>query len=209
MKILEFFYNFRFIDGLRNTPVLCAILHIFVLLNEGKSQDINDYPTRYMSHPKWEKILNRQPNDLKKWMDFERLARYHEKHGVMEEQKLALVFNVIDIGGKAKINEEKIFQQIEVLNDAFSGKMKGNISENYGHLIAGDSKISFCIGSPNGKYPAMNFKVKQLPFEFENLSFINDKNEGIEGEKKDEGCRCLRRKKGIGTFWPLRRIFPF
>ena len=186
MKIFKSFYHLSFINVMKCFPVLSTFLICFVFLNEGQSQDTNDYPTRYMTNPKWEKILNRQPNDQKKWMDFERLARHHEKHGVMEEQKLALVFNVIDIGGKAKVTEEKIFQQIQVLNDAFSGKMKGNRADSYGHLIAGDSKISFCIGSPNGKEPAINFKVKTIPYEFENLFMINDEKEGIEGERKDE-----------------------
>ncbi len=142
--------------------------------------------TRYLYKPEWKETLKQTPKDAKRWQDFELHARMYAKYAVPEEKTLPIVFNIINVGGETKVTPEGIASQLQVLNDAFAGKIKGESSKIFESAIAGDSKIRFCQGSPQGKKDGIYIANKTTAYDLNSLSLISDKKEGLEGAKKDE-----------------------
>lgn len=151
---------------------------------DGK-QDLKGDSVRLMYSPKWEKVLKRTPQDQKKWQDFELFARMYAKYAIPEEKVLPIVFHVIDIGGKRKITEAMIYEQINILNNAFAGRLEGSSSKVFDAVKAGDSKIKFCVGSPNGKNAGIDFTNKAQNYDVDRLAQISDKKDGLPAENKD------------------------
>lgn len=142
--------------------------------------------TRYFFKPDWGKNLEKQPQNAKRWQDFELHARMYAKYAVPEEKILPLVFNVINVGGKSKVTEQAIYEQIQVLNDAFAGKLEGWNSKVFDKVRAGDTKIRFCVGSPQGKKAAIYFTNVDAAYDLDRLADISSKKDGLEGTKKEE-----------------------
>jgi hypothetical protein len=142
--------------------------------------------TRYLYKPEWKETLKQIPADAKRWQDFELHARMYAKYAVPEEKTLPIVFNLIHVGGEVKVTKEDISSQLQVLNDAFAGNLKGESNKIFESAVAGDSKIRFCLGSPQGKQEGIFTISKSTAYDFASLSMISDKKSGLEGAKKDE-----------------------
>jgi hypothetical protein len=142
--------------------------------------------TRYLYKPEWKETLKQTPKDAKRWQDFELHARMYAKYAVPEEKTLPIVFNIINVGGETKVTTEGIASQLQVLNDAFTGMLKGESSKQFEKVIAGDTKIRFCQGSPQGKKDGIYIAYKATAYDIHSLALISDKKEGLEGAKKDE-----------------------
>ena len=160
--------------------ILCTLMWnlVFGQINEQKQ-------FRFLYHKNWESQLNKKPKDQKKWQDFELFAYMHARYAVPEEKTLPLVFNVLESSESRKISMEMAESQIQILNDAFAGKFEEK-DHYYKDRMAGDSKIRFCFGSPQGNKAEINYKTLNLPVSVENLANLSDKKYGIEGAKKDE-----------------------
>ncbi len=156
-----------------------------MLANHTFAQSKKD-TTRYLYKPEWKETLKQTPKDAKRWQDFELHARMYAKYAVPEEKTLPIVFNIINVGGETKVTPEGIASQLQVLNDAFAGKIKGESSKIFENVIAGDSKIRFCQGSPQGKKDGIYITNKTTAYDLNSLSLISDNKEGLEGAKKDE-----------------------
>ena len=142
--------------------------------------------TRYFYKPVWKEVLKQTPSDAKRWQDFELHARMYAKYAVPEEKTLPVVFNIISIEGGVKVTKEDIAAQLIVLNDAFAGKIKGQSIKLFEKDVAGDTKIRFCTGSPEGNKEGIYYASKSTGYTLENLGAISDKKEGLEGAKKEE-----------------------
>ena len=160
--------------------ILCTLMWnlVFAQINDQKQ-------FRFLYHKNWESQLNKKPKDQKKWQDFELFAYMYARYAVPEEKTLPLVFNVLESSESRKISMEMAESQIQILNDAFAGAFEEQ-DHYYKDRMAGDSKISFCFGSPQGNKAEINYKTLNLPISAENLANISDKKSGIEGAKKDE-----------------------
>lgn len=141
---------------------------------------------RLMYHDNWKTKLHKKPKDIRRWQDFELFSKMYSRIAVPEEKTLALVFNVIDIGALGKINAQIIEEQLTTLNQAFKGELMNNSGRSYSQLIAGDTKIKFCLGDPPGNVDGINFKSRPLAYDFSTFELISDKKDGLEGAKKDE-----------------------
>jgi hypothetical protein len=141
---------------------------------------------RHLYKPEWRDVFKSKPKDQKKWQDFEMFSSVYGKYVVPNEKILPLVFNVIDIKAANKIKESDIQVQINILNDAFAGKIEGWQKGQFESVRARDSKIQFCLGSPNGNKGGVNKTNIDVPFEISTLNNISKKGIGLEGEKKDE-----------------------
>ncbi|HMP31990.1 MAG TPA: hypothetical protein PKD85_20465, partial [Saprospiraceae bacterium] len=157
-----------------------------LLMTAAMSAQAKKDTTRYLFKPEWKEVLAQNPKDGKRWQDFELHARMYAKYAVPEEKILPIVFNIIHIGGEVKVTQQDIANQLQVLNDAFAGKIKGESSKIFEKVIAGDTKIRFCQGSPQGKKDGIYMANKSTAFDLYSLAMISDKKEGLEGAKKDE-----------------------
>ncbi|MBK9151241.1 MAG: hypothetical protein IPM26_09650 [Saprospiraceae bacterium] len=150
-----------------------------------KAQTIKD-TMRYLFKPEWKEFMRQTPIDIRKWSEFEINARMYAKYAIPEEKVLPVVFNVIHLNNEVKVTKEDITLQLQVLNDAFAGKTKGEHNFLFEKVIAGDSKIRFCLGSPDGIIDGIYTTNKSVVYSISNLGSISDKNEGLEGAIKDQ-----------------------
>lgn len=160
---------------------LSALLFIFPFNLYSQNDEV-----RLLYHTNWKNRHEKKPKDQKKWQEFELFARMYARYAIPEEKSLPLVFNVIDIANSNKVDEALILEQIDIINTAFKGEMPNNTSRNYDNILAGDTKLRFCLGDPNGNIDGINFKEKELPYNYEQFALISDKKEGLQGAKKDE-----------------------
>lgn len=140
---------------------------------------------RFLYHKNWESVNNKKPKDAKKWQEFELFAYMYARYAVPEEKTLPIVFNILQTDKGRKITPEMVDGQIQILNDAFAGIYEEK-DHYYRDRMAGDSKIRFCHGTPQGNKVEINYKNISQPFNLQNISQISDKRVGIEGAKKDE-----------------------
>jgi Secretion system C-terminal sorting domain/Pregnancy-associated plasma protein-A len=163
--------------------ILCAVMFFLsgVILH---AQD--EVKIRLFSHPNWEKISKKKQKDQKKWQEFELFARMYARYAIPEEKVLPLVFNVLQVGNTSKVDENLIMQQIEIINNVFAGKMNNTTGRDYSDVMAGDTKIRFCLGDPGGNVKGINFKNIASSFSTETFTNVVDKKLGLEGAKKDE-----------------------
>jgi hypothetical protein len=170
---------------MQNLITTFLTLSLLLIVNITHAQGKKD-TTRYLYKPEWKETLKQTPADAKRWQDFELHARMYAKYAVPEEKTLPIVFNLIHVGGEVKVTKEDISSQLQVLNDAFAGNLKGESNKIFESAVAGDSKIRFCLGSPQGKQDGIYTISKSTAYDFASLSMISDKKSGLEGAKKDE-----------------------
>jgi hypothetical protein len=162
--------------------IYCSLLLVFALVHAyAQREDV-----RIMAHKDWESVLNKKQKDQKRWQEFELFARMYSRYAKPDDKVLPLVFNVIETSGKTKITDEQIYAQIEVLNKAFAGEYKAASERMYADVVAGDTKIKFCMGTPQGSKPGITKISKATPYTVVDLATISSKKDGIDGAKKDE-----------------------
>jgi hypothetical protein len=174
---------------MKKTITLSALLTLILISffnDKALSQDRLKDTTRYLFKPEWKEKLKQTPGNSKRWNDFELHARMYAKYAVPEEKTLPIVFNLIHIDNAVKVTVKDITNQIQVLNDAFAGKMRGETKKQFEQAVSGDSKIKFCIGSPQGKKDGIYTASVAQAYDFQTLGNISDKKNGLEGAKKDE-----------------------
>jgi hypothetical protein len=162
--------------------VNCFILLFIAFFNANSQRE----DVRFMTHKEWESVLNKKPKDQKRWQEFELFARMYSRYARPDEKVLPLVFNIIETSGQTKVTDQQIYSQIEVLNKAFTGEYKPESERMYNDVVAGDTKIRFCMGTPLGNKPGISKISKGTPYTVVNLPLISSKKDGIEGAKKDE-----------------------
>ena len=86
----------------------------------------------------------------------------------------------------SKVTEADIYEQIQILNDGFAGRFEGRSERIFDKVKAGDSKIRFCMGMPQGGEEGIYTVSKAGAFTLQDLALISDKKLGLEGAKKDE-----------------------
>jgi len=158
--------------------IMCTVQATIIAQKEEK--------VRLYTHPNWEKLLSKKPKDGKKWQEFELFARMYARYAVPEGKVLPLVFNIIDINHSKKVTEKTIEDQLQIVNTAFAGKCENSTNRDYDSVLGGDTKISFCMGSPGGNVQSINTINRQSPYAFADIEKISDKKLGVEGAKKDE-----------------------
>jgi hypothetical protein len=161
-------------------PLICGLL--FCLQSICAQKD----SVRHLYKPEWRNILHSKPKNQKKWQDFEMHAQVYGKYANPSEKILPLVFNIIDVRASKKINESDVLEQINILNDAFAGKIEGWQKGQFEAVREKNTKIQFCLGTPNGNKGGIKTANIENPFNIASLNDISKKGLGLEGEKKDE-----------------------
>lgn len=157
--------------------VACTILFFTVLSKTTQAQ--KDSTIRVFYNPKWEQVLTRKPYDDRKWQDYELYSKMYAKYSDPDVKELSLVFNILDVDGKNKIKNIDIQEQIEILNQAFRGEFIQEIPSYFKGIIAVDTKISFCLGKPEGLADGVKLNNKGKKVDLSKLELIIDSREGI------------------------------